>query len=325
MEYMFNNCTRLKSLNFDFKMSDLFGTCMNVISQKFMFNNCISLTYMPISSLCFYCAECPSYELNNIFYNCFSLKSVIFNENYPFVGHNTTMSYMFYNCTSLVSLSLFFEYTDIPYDMSYAFTNCSSLKNIELDFFSSDGTQGKTMSNAFRDCTVLVSIHINFVLDYEDMSYAFMDCHFLQDLDIYYFNALNVKYMNHLFYNCWSLSSIDFLPSPFIAYGLIDISYMFRRSYLTKVNFTIPMSDKINNYQGLFYDCYDLEIIDVSSFTHNNLPDTNLSIFNPDETDYCFDKNVTIFINEEFLKRIETPNCSNIVIKNKTYFNNESI
>ena len=54
MEYMFNNCTSLKSLNFDFKINDNSNDCIKIKRQKFMFNNCISLTYISISSLCFY-------------------------------------------------------------------------------------------------------------------------------------------------------------------------------------------------------------------------------------------------------------------------------
>ena len=323
MEYMFNNCINLKSLNFDFKINDYDDDCIYVTDQKFMFNNCKSLTYISISSLCFSCYECSSFELNNMFYNCFSLKTVIFNEYGGFSGYSnssiTNMSYMFYNCTSLVSLSLPSEYMKMPYDMSYIFANCSSLKNLDLDFSSYYYEPGKSMSNAFRDCYSLVTINFNFVLDYEDMSYAFMNCLSLRNIDIYFLNPFNVRYMNNMFYNCYSLNSIDFLSSPIIFYELIDISYMLSGCYNLQIaNFSILMTDKINNYQGLFYHCHNLKIIDISSFTHNNLPNSNLSIF---YDNYCYDcwDNFTIFINKEFLKRIKIPDYYNIIIKNKTY------
>ena len=108
-----------------------------------------------------------------MFYNCFSLKTVIFNNFYGYTHYynNTNMSYIFYNCSSLVSLSFPSEYMEMPYDMSYAFSNCSSLIKFDLDFSSFDNVKGKTMSNVFKDCYSLVSINFNFSLDYEDMSY----------------------------------------------------------------------------------------------------------------------------------------------------------
>ena len=44
-------------------------------SSKFMFNNCISLTSIDLSKLCFTCIE--QFDLNNMFSNCISLKTLI--------------------------------------------------------------------------------------------------------------------------------------------------------------------------------------------------------------------------------------------------------
>ena len=314
MEYMFNNCFSLKTLNFDIKLPDLY--CINVNSQKFMFNNCTSLTYIFLPSLCFFCFDRPSFEINNMFYNCFSLKMV---NIYSISGVNnnyTNMSYIFYNCSSLVSFDVSLISLAMPNDMSYAFTNCSSLKSLDLHFIIDQYSRGKTMSNAFRNCTNLVSININF-LDYEDMSYAFKNCFSLKEIEIYYFNEKNVKYMNSLFSGCYDLESIDFLSVPLMTYELIDISYMFFDCFsLKKAICSFLITDKIINYGGIFYGCDNLEIIDISSFSHNNLPDLKLSIFS-----YFSYYNATLFVNEEFLNRIEIPRNLNIVIKNKTYIN----
>ena len=40
MDYMFNNCSSLTSINFDFKEKNDSNN-MNIISSKFMFNNCL--------------------------------------------------------------------------------------------------------------------------------------------------------------------------------------------------------------------------------------------------------------------------------------------
>ena len=313
MDYMFNNCTSLKSLNFDFKKNN----CTYIYSSKFMFNNCTSLTYISLYSLCFTCHG-SSFDINNMFSNCISLKTVVLND-FTCYNNYINMSYMFYNCPSLVSLSIPSEDMDIPYDMSYSFANCSSLKRMDLDF-SGYFSQGKTFSNAFRNCTSLVSVNLNFYFDYEDISYAFMGCTNLETIDISIFCAINVKYMTGMFYGCYSLNVIDFLSYELWTHKLIDISYMFSGCYsLKKINLTI-IADNIKNYQGLFYDCYSLYNIDISSFTHNNLSDSNLSIFNGDFFyDYDYIK-PTLFINKEFLNRTYIPSHFNIVIKNKTDF-----
>jgi len=57
---------------------------------------------------------------------------------------------------------------------------------------------------------------------------------------------------------------------------------------------------KVNNYEGLFYNCPKLEFIDISLFTHNNLPNSNLSIFNNN-----YPLKGIIYINEIFKNRIE--------------------
>ena len=53
MDYMFNNCTNLISINFDFKKTN-HSNYMYINSSKFMFNNCTSLTYLYLSKIKFY-------------------------------------------------------------------------------------------------------------------------------------------------------------------------------------------------------------------------------------------------------------------------------
>ena len=60
-----------------------------------------------------------------------------------------------------------------------------------------------------------------------------------------------------------------------------------------------------------------MALIDISSFTHNNLPDSNLSIFEVNDLEYYYN-NATVFVNEEFLKRIKIPYNFDIKIKNRT-------
>ena len=336
LDYMFNNCISLNSFNFSIPIYD---SCLIFKSAKFMFNNCISLISIDLSKLCLDCIE--SLDLSNMFSNCISLKTFISSSFYCDNIH-TNMSYMFYNCSSLISLDFPSYSLKCPDDMSYSFAFCSSLQEFILELSGSDVQTPKSMSNAFRNCTSLVSIDLNFYTEYEDMSSLFMGCTSLTHISSYFVPSYT-KYMNNMFYDCHSLKSIDFYdlypfnhPSwdPFYCpswtphyywephyschfntSNLIDISKMFLGcSSLTTIDLSMFITQNIKNYEGMFYNCKNLSYIDISSFSHNNLPSSNLSIF---DENYPF--NTTIIIEEQFSKRIKIQSDSSLIIEDNIY------
>ena len=313
MDYMFNNCRRLTSINLDFK-KDENSNIIYIMSSKYMFNNCTSLTELYLSKINFY------KNLNNMFSNCISLETLILG-NFYYFGGELNMSYMFYNCSSLVSLIFPSEKMNIPHDMSYSFAFCSSLKKLELEFDYDyyDNISTNTMKGAFRNCSSLVSINLKFELYYEDMSYLFMGCYSLEDIYTNYFNYYYfpfTKYMNGMFIDCFSFLDSLFIRTGFYSEELRDISYMFSGSYIAFVDFSNVETNHITNYEGLFYGCENLSSVDLSSFTHNNLPDSNLSIFKGNYIDYTI-----LVINKEFLSRIQVPpNFEIIISENNTNF-----
>ena len=306
MDYMFNNCTSLTSINFDFKKTND-SNYMNIISSKFMFNNCISLTYLYLSKINF------NKNLNNMFSNCILLETLILRDfNYRESGLN--MSYMFYNCTSLVSLVFPSQGMNLPNDMSYSFAYCSSLKKIDLEFgsfyYDELSEIKNTMSNIFRNCTSLVSVGLKFEFNYEDMSYAFMGCSSLESIETRYrHNYFFTKYFNGMFIDCYSLMDFYFIEEANYYEFLIDISYMFSGTSVREIDLSKFETKNITNYEGLFYGCKDLSSVDLSSFTHNDLPDSNLSIFKGNYNDYTI-----LVVNEEFLSRIQVPSNFHIII-----------
>jgi len=215
---------------------------------------------------------------------------------------------MFYNCSSLTSVN-FPSSKIIPLDMSYSFAYCSSLKELALDF-RGDRSKSKSMSNAFRNCTSLVNISLMSDNEYEDLSYLFMGCTSLKCIENSYFYIRNVKYMNNMFYDCRSMKTMKFVRSDdnkekekeyyiFKTYNLIDISYMLSGCSSLLVADIRYYTYNIKNYEGLFYNCNNLAHINIVDFTHNNLPDSNLTIFN--------DKlplNASIIMNRNFYYRI---------------------
>jgi len=324
MDYTFNNCINLKFVNFSMPINIV------LFSTKFMFNNCISLTSINLSSF-FYSYEhlgnIESSDLNNMFSNCISLKSIEFGDSISSSESSNLihMSYMFYNCSSLTSvdLSLYKSLTSIS-DMSYIFAYCNKLKKIIFNLYSPNSL--KTMSNAFRNCISLEYVEFSsFTRDVEDMSSLFYGCISLTSIYMEAFSELfgvNSKYMNYMFYDCRSLKSVNHLYLfnkeylvDFNTTNLKDISYMFSGcSSLTSIDLSKFITKNVKNYEGLFYNCPKLEYIDISPFTHNNLTKSNLSIFN-----YNYPLKGTIYINEDFLKRIDIPST----LQNETNNNND--
>ena len=71
-------------------------------------------------------------------------------------------------------------------------------------------------------------------------------------------------------------------------------------SSLISIDLSWIRTTNVRNYEGLFYNCNVLNYINIITFTHNDLPDEKLSIFN--------DKiplEPTIYMTEEFYDRIE--------------------
>ena len=177
------------------------------------------------------------------------------------------------------------------------------------------------MSNAFRNWTSLVNVTLPFYTkSVDDMSFLFYGCISLTYIFMSSFtieNYVNSKYMNYMFYDCRSLKSIshlDFFTNRTQVYfnntNLQDISYMFSGcSSLTSIDLSKFITKNVKNYEGLFNNCPKLEYIDISPFTHNNLPKSNLSIFNNN-----YPLKGTIIISKDFQNIAEIPKSLKIEI-----------
>ena len=325
LDYMFNNCSNLKLVTFPIK----YRYYLFIRGAKYMFNNCISLTSINITAFN-YINEFglnvnKSFNFNNMFSNCISLKYINFGSHgYITSSSASNLSYMFYNCSSLTSIDLSGKFNSILFyanDISYIFAFCSHLKEFVIDVVQA--TQLKNMSNAFRNCSSLYSVNITiFPQSIEDMSFLFFGCTSLTHIEFYMFRYffLNIKYMNNMFYDCYSLKSLKNLgiynANPhnvdYITENLKDLSYMFSGCFsLTSINLSKITTKKITNYEGLFYNCEKLEYIDISTFTHNNLSDSNLSIFNSKKP-----LNGIIYLNSNFYNRVKIPSTLKVEINN---------
>ncbi len=127
----------------------------------------------------------------------------------------------------------------------------------------------------FNNLTNLSSIQGMEYLDTQnvtDMRYMFYNCFSLTSLDFSKFNTQNVKDMSGTFYNCNSLTSLDL--SSFDTQNVTDMSFMFTscRS-LTSLDVSSFNTRNVTNMSGMFSGCRSLTSLDVRSFNTPNVAD----------------------------------------------------
>ena len=196
MDYMFNGCSALKSLDLT-----NFNTA-KVTNMGNMFNGCSALTSLDLTN--FNTAKVT--YMNNMFEGCSALKSLdLTNFN---TANVTNMSNMFKGCSALTSLGLTNFNTAKVTEMGNMFKGCSALKSLDLTNFNT--AKVTEMGNMFNGCSALTSLDLtNFnTANVEFMDYMFKGCSALTSLDLTNFNTANVTYMNNMFEGCSALTTI---------------------------------------------------------------------------------------------------------------------
>ena len=184
MDYMFNGCSALKSLDLT-----NFNTA-KVTNMGNMFNGCSALT---------------SLDLTN-----FNTAKVEF------------MYQMFEGCSALTSLDLTNFNTAKVTNMSNMFKGCSTLTSLDLTNFNT--AKVTEMGNMFNGCSALTSLDLtNFnTANVKFMDYMFNGCSALTSLDLTNFNTAKVTYMNNMFEGCSALTTIyasDKFDTDNVSYG----------------------------------------------------------------------------------------------------------
>ena len=150
MDYMFNGCSSLKSL-------DLSGfDTSNVIDICVMFGGCSSLKSLDLSGF----DTSKVTDMSCMFDGCSSLKSLDLS---GFDTSNVTnMFWMFRDCSSLKSLDLSGFDTSNVTDMSYMFKGCSSLVSLDLSGF--DTSNVTNMDFMFEGCSEEIKKEYEYLL-----------------------------------------------------------------------------------------------------------------------------------------------------------------
>ena len=230
MDYMFMNCTSLRSINFN----------LNEFTKS-------SITSM-----------------SNMFKNCINLKSINFKYfNTSFV---TNMTNMFYNCQLLESLDLSsFDTSKLVY-MSSMFFNCTSLQTLNLRHF--DTYNAVSMNSMFYNCLSLNSLDLSHfdTSEVTDMSSMFYNCTSLEYLNLSHFDTFNVTFMESMFERCSSLKSLDL--SHYITSNIKNISSMFEGcSSLISLDLSHFVTSSTTNMGSMFKGCKSLIFLDLNQFS----------------------------------------------------------
>ena len=146
-------------------------------------------------------------KMNNMFYGCNSLESIILSNSD--ISKVESMELIFYGCSSLQSIDLSNLIATKLNDMSEMFRECKSLKSVNFSNF--DCPLLDTMSYIFFGCRALESIDFtNFhTPKLFDMYNMFYGCTSLISINLSSFDTSQVSIMNNMFYGCSSLRTID--------------------------------------------------------------------------------------------------------------------
>ena len=250
MNYMFNGCSALKSLDLT-----NFNTA-KVTNMGNMFNGCSALTSLDLTN--FNTAKVTN--MGNMFEGCSALKSLdLTNFN---TANVTDMSFMFKGCSALKSLDLTNFNTAKVTNMSFMFHGCSALTSLDLTNFNTANVTD--MSFMFNGCSALTSLDLtNFnTAKVTYMDYMFNGCSALTSLDLTNFNTAKVTHMNNMFEGCSALTTIyasDKFDTDNVSYG----SDMFTGCNSLK-DYSDSKTDHTNAYCGT--DGYFTPVFDYAEF-----------------------------------------------------------
>ena len=259
MSSMFNDCSSL--LNIDLSKNNL----NKVKKFNSMFSSCKSLESLKISAI-----ESDITNVENMFYNCWNIKSIDLSNFRNKTTSRISVYGMFDGCTSVESIDIsgmdFSKTygTYYFYGMCKMFGDCKKLKSIIFPSHISFDNSHMSMKTMFYNCYSLENLDLRCfdtskVTNMEEM---FLSCIALKELNVSSFNTTNVSTMNRMFEYCsklsnltlgtdWasnsSLSSFDLSSCPLTHESAIDvINKLATRSNSPVIKF----SSKVGLYQS---------------------------------------------------------------------------
>ena len=173
--------------------------------------------------------------------------------------------------------------------------NYSSIKNIIFD--ESFKTYAPTsLKDFFIDCTNLETIsgleYLN-TANVTDMNHMFYGCSALKSLDLTHFNTAKVTDMSYMFYKCTALTSLDL--THFNTANVTSMNSMFRRcSALESLVLTNFNTANVTDMNSMFDRSSALTSLDLTNFNTANVSDMGYMFMDCSAL-------TTIFVSDKFV------------------------
>ena len=250
MEYMFQNCTSLATL--DISKLDT----SNVTNMSYMFYGCTNLATLDISKL----DTSNVTNMSYMFSGCTNL--VTFDISKLDTGNVTNMSYMFYECKSLTAINLSSWNTNNIETMSNMFTGCTNLEEVNLNGLGSDNLENvdymfgnlKTLNMRNFNFGKCSSIRFTSSIENIDLSNSIM-LGITNDVNLMFISDYDLKSVN--------LSNVN-LSNATSVYNFFN-----QRGKLKEVVLTNLDISGATDLSGMFSSCNSLEEIDLSTVKIN--------------------------------------------------------
>jgi len=226
--------------------SDGTGTALRGTSMQKLFQNCSSLTTVPLFN------TVSVTDMVDIFNGCSSLTTVpLFN-----TAAVTNMSSMLQGCSSLTTVPLF--NTAVVTNMSTMFANCTSLTTVPL--FNTAAVTN--MSNMFNGCRNLTTVPLFNTAAVTNMGTMFSNCTSLTTVPL--FNTAAVTNMSNMLQICSSLTTVPLFNTA----AVTNMSSMFQFCpSLTTVPALITTAvTSSGNFGSMFLTCSSLTRIQAKNF-----------------------------------------------------------
>ena len=292
MSYMYQECSRLRSLDISGLHTPNVTSMANLFSGCFMLGTELDLRHLSVGkvrSLANAFANCRMLRridlrgwdtqacttFTGMFADCRRTEEIKGLEDFN-TSASTTFSSMFSSCGALYSAHVEHFDTSNATTLASMFYGCTNLR--ELDLSAWDVGKVTTVTSMFNSCWSLRRLNIS---GWETgalttVASAFSACYNLQQVDISGWNVTHAcTNINSLFSNCWSIREIH-IPETWDVSGLGDANNT-GNSVFTSC-YSVQRITGIKNWQfyhknscaNMFQNCYSLVEVDVSGWRVNS-------------------------------------------------------
>ena len=230
---------------------------------------------------CNACIECntgfiPIYENNKI------ISCTKCNIGYHLINDECMLDYTFkaiyksdesnmhlinYNASQIIEMTVDGQKVSPSYNYSF-----NDNLNHEISMLLDMSTN---LNSTFKDIINIISISFNPLLNSSNitnMERMFYNCYSLTSIDFSNFDTSKVTKMSYMFYNCYSLTSIDL--SNFDTLNVELMHFMFYNCYsLKSIDLSNFNTSQVANMNNFFYNCSSLTSIDLSNFNTSKVTD----------------------------------------------------